>query len=181
MLPTSSLSGELHTLHNNSFNHFLCILVFSRENMYQDHLHKITDDSEKQRMKRDQLIESLKKNMSTTDAELKKTRLKQETDRYMSLFRNNHSLSCASFFCYLMYVRFKRHIYQLVLLPKKRMCRDSLALYSLASVCIFSILLPRHFLGFCQGEFVQQSRVGDHLLYSHDLNVWFRGDVVRRN
>ena len=133
---------------NLCFNHFLCILVFSRENMYQDHLHKITDDSEKQRLKRDQLIESLKKNMSTADAELKKTRLKQETDRYMSLVRNNHSLSCVSFFCYLMYVRFKRHIYQLVLPPKKRMCSDSLALYSLASVCIFSILLPRHFLGF---------------------------------
>ena len=59
--------------------------------MYQDHLHKITDDSEKQRMKRDQLIESLKKNMSTTDAELKKTRSKQETDRYVSFVRNNHS------------------------------------------------------------------------------------------
>ena len=39
------------------------------------------------------------------------------------------------FFCYLMYVRFKRHIYQLVLPPKKRLCSDSLALYSLASVC----------------------------------------------
>ena len=118
---------------------FLCIIVFSRENMYQDHLHKITDDSEKQRSKRDQLIESLKKNMSTADAELKKARLKHETDRYMSLVRNNHSLSCASFFCYLMYVRFKRHIYQLVLPPKKRMCSDSLALCTLTSVCIFSI------------------------------------------
>ena len=49
-----------------------------------------------------------------------------------------------------------------------------LTLYSPTSMCIFSILLPRHFLGFLQGEFVQQSRdycVGDHLLYSHDLNV----------
>ena len=63
-------------------------------------------------------------------------------------------------------------------------CKPSLSLYSLTSVWIFSILLPRHFLGFWQGEFVQQSKaslVGDHLLYSHDLNVWFRGDVVRRN
>ena len=43
-----------------------------------------------------------------------------------------------------------------------------------------------------QGEIVQQSRaalVGDHLLYSHnfhflyscDLNVWFKDDIVRRN
>ena len=57
-------------------------------------------------------------------------------------------------------------------------------LYTLTSVGIFSILLFRHFLGFWQGEFVQQLRaslVGDHLLYSHDLNVWFRGDIVRRN
>ena len=44
----------------------------------------------------------------------------------------------------------------------------------LTSVCIFFILLPIHFLGFRQGECVQQSRaslVGDHLLYSHGLNV----------
>ena len=57
-------------------------------------------------------------------------------------------------------------------------------LYTLTSVCIFSILLFRHFVGFWQGEFVQQLRaslVGDQLLYSHDLNVWFRGDIVRRN
>ena len=33
-----------------------------------------------------------------------------------------------------------------------------LTLYSLTSVCIFSILLPRHFPGFLQGEFVEQSR-----------------------
>ena len=25
------------------------------------------------------------------------------------------------------------------------------------------------------------SLVGDQFLYSHDLNVWFRGDIVRRN
>ena len=63
-------------------------------------------------------------------------------------------------------------------------CKPSLTLYSLTSVWIFSIPLSRHFVGFWQGEFVQQSKasfVGDHLLYSHDLNVWFRGDVVRRN
>ena len=65
---------------------------------------------------------------------------------------------------------------------REALCR--LILYSLRSVCIFSILLHRHFLGFWQGEFVQQSRaslVGDHLLYSHDLSVWFRRDVLRRN
>ena len=26
-----------------------------------------------------------------------------------------------------------------------------------------------------------KSLVGDHFLYSHDLNVWFRDDIVRRN
>ena len=55
---------------------------------------------------------------------------------------------------------------------------NTLTLYSLTSVCIFSILLLRHFLVFWQGEFDQQSRgslVGDPLLYSHDLSVWLMG------
>ena len=57
----------------------------------------------------------------------------------------------------------------------------TLTLYSLTSVCIFSILLPRHFLRFWQGEFVQQSRaslLGAHLLYPHDLDVWFRVTLI---
>ena len=55
--------------------------------------------------------------------------------------------------------------------------------YTLTSESIFSILFSIHFVRCWQGEFIQQSRasvVGDHLLYSHDLDVWFRGDVVRR-
>ena len=51
------------------------------------------------------------------------------------------------------------------------------------SVCIFSILFSIHFLRCWQGEFVEQSRaflVGDLFLYSHDVNVWYRGDIVRR-
>ena len=54
-------------------------------------------------------------------------------------------------------------------------------LYTLTSVCIFSILFSEHFLRCWQGEFVKQSRaylVGDHFLYSHDHNVWFTGDTV---
>ena len=50
--------------------------------------------------------------------------------------------------------------------------------------CIFSILLFIHFLRYWQGEFVYQSKassVGDHFLYSNDLYVWFRGDILRRN
>ena len=60
----------------------------------------------------------------------------------------------------------------------------ALTLYTLTSVCIFSILFSIHFLRCWQREFVQQSRaspVGDHFLYSPGLNVWFRGDIVRRN
>ena len=34
----------------------------------------------------------------------------------------------------------------------------TLTLHSLTSVCIFSIQLPEHFLGFWQGEFVHQSK-----------------------
>ena len=60
----------------------------------------------------------------------------------------------------------------------------TLTLYALKSVCIFSILFSKHFLGCQHGEFVLQSRsslVGDQLLYSPDLQVQFRGDMVRRN
>ena len=60
----------------------------------------------------------------------------------------------------------------------------TLTLYALKSVCIFSILFSKHFLRCQHGEFVLQSRsslVGDQLLYSPDLQVQFRGDMVRRN
>lgn len=52
------------------------------------------------------------------------------------------------------------------------------------SVCIFSLLFSMHFLGYWHGEFFDQPKaflIGDHFLYSHDLNVWFRGDAARRN
>ena len=52
------------------------------------------------------------------------------------------------------------------------------------TVCMFSIRLSIHFLRCWQREFVYQSKtsfVCDHYLYSHDLNVWFRGDFVGRN
>ena len=57
-------------------------------------------------------------------------------------------------------------------------------LYTLTLSCIFSILFVIHFLRCWQGEFVCQSKgsfPGDHFLYSHDLNVWFRNDIVGRN
>ena len=57
-------------------------------------------------------------------------------------------------------------------------------LYTLTSVCIFSILFSIHFLRCWQREFNHHPRAslaGDLFLYSHDLNDWFRGDIVRRN
>ena len=50
----------------------------------------------------------------------------------------------------------------------------------LQAVCIFSIVFSILFIRCGQGEFLQQSRVSlvsDHLLYSHGLDVWFRGDT----
>ena len=49
-----------------------------------------------------------------------------------------------------------------------------LTLYTLISECIISILFFIQFLRYRQGEFVYRSKaffVGDHFLYSHDLNV----------
>ena len=60
----------------------------------------------------------------------------------------------------------------------------SLTLYPLTSVSIISLLFTMHFPRCWQREFVKQSRassVGDHLVYSHDPYVWFKGDIVRRN
>ena len=59
-----------------------------------------------------------------------------------------------------------------------------LILYTLRSVCIFSILFSIHFPRYWQGDFAEQSRAPvlvDHFHYSRDLNVWFRSDIVRRN
>ena len=59
----------------------------------------------------------------------------------------------------------------------------ALASYTITSVGIFSILFSLHYLGCWQGEVVKPSTFlsCDHFLYSQDLNVWFRGDIVRRN
>ena len=59
-----------------------------------------------------------------------------------------------------------------------------LTIYTLTSVCIFSILFSMHFLRCWQGEFVYRSKasfVDNHFLYLCDLNVLFRGDIVRMN
>ena len=57
-------------------------------------------------------------------------------------------------------------------------------LYTLTSVCIFSTQFFIHLLRCLQGKFVSQSNgffPADHFLNSHDLNVWFRSDIVGRN
>ena len=51
--------------------------------MYQDHLHKITEDSESQRSKRDEIIKNLNKRLTTMDGELQRTRAQLEADRCM--------------------------------------------------------------------------------------------------
>ena len=61
---------------------------------------------------------------------------------------------------------------------------EVLKINSLTSLCIISILFSTHLPRCWQGEVLYQSRaslVGDHFLYSHNLNVWFRGDIVGRN
>ena len=56
-----------------------------------------------------------------------------------------------------------------------------LTLYTLTSVCLFSILFSIHINKYWRGEFVLKSGtfVGDHFLYSSDLNVWFKDDIFR--
>ena len=57
-----------------------------------------------------------------------------------------------------------------------------LTLYTLSSLCIFSLrLFSIHFQRCPQGEFVQQSQaslVGDHFLHSHDFNVRFKDEKL---
>ena len=54
--------------------------------MYQDHLHKITEDSEKQRNKRDEIIRGLRKQVSALEVQLHNTQVKLEADRYSLLY-----------------------------------------------------------------------------------------------
>ena len=59
--------------------------------------------------------------------------------------------------------------------------RNLLTCCILISVWMFSILFCIHFLRCWQGEFVEQSRaslVGDHFISCHELNEWFRGDII---
>ena len=51
--------------------------------MYQDHLLKITEDSESQRSKRDEIIKNLRKQVTALEIELQRTRVQLEADRYI--------------------------------------------------------------------------------------------------
>ena len=70
--------------------------------------------------------------------------------------------------------------HQLEVSSSEKLAQYCPPLFSSTSSVLFSI----HLLRCWQGEFVKQSRAslaGDHFLYSCDANVWFRGDIVRRN
>ena len=51
--------------------------------MYQDHLLKITEDSESQRRKRDEIIKDLRKKVSVMEVDLQRTGVQWEADRYV--------------------------------------------------------------------------------------------------
>lgn len=51
--------------------------------MYQDHLHKITQDSEHQRQKRDEMIKNLKTQLSKAEGELQNTRAQHTAYKYV--------------------------------------------------------------------------------------------------
>ena len=57
-----------------------------------------------------------------------------------------------------------------------------ITLYLPTSVCILSTLFSIHFPWCWHWDLIKRSRaslVGDHFIYSHNLNVWFKGDDVR--
>ena len=75
---------------------------------------------------------------------------------------------------------FTRHLHspqlytQAILYTYKTDYKMSLTLYTLTSVCIFSILSSIRFIRYWQKEFVSQSRgssVDHYFLYFHDPNV----------
>lgn len=51
--------------------------------MYQEHLHKVTQDSEHQRQRRDDIIKNLKTQLSSTEGEMQKSRAKHDTEKYV--------------------------------------------------------------------------------------------------
>ena len=68
--------------------------------------------------------------------------------------------------------------------PVTLLCSPAITILNPTLVWIFFTLYCIHFLMSWLGEFVWQSRaalVGGNFLHSRDHNVWFRGDVVRRN
>lgn len=63
--------------------------------MYQDHLHKITQDSENQRQRRDEIIKNFQTKLSNSEGELQKTRAKHAADEYvLGVLCNNTWMAC---------------------------------------------------------------------------------------
>lgn len=80
-MPLNHSKPLLMCAFNKGVNQY--VLLFLRENMYQDHLHKITEDSESQRTKRDEIIKTLRKQVTAMEVELQRTRVQLEADRYI--------------------------------------------------------------------------------------------------
>ena len=57
--------------------------------MYQEHLHKMTQDSENQRQRRDDIIKSLKTQLTNSEGELQKTHAMHAANEYVLVFLCN--------------------------------------------------------------------------------------------
>ena len=74
---------------------------------------------------------------------------------------------------------FFKSFFFLFVIPKSSRPRPLLILYTLTSVCIFSIVFSIHFPGADKGN-LRASLVGNHFIYTRDLNVLFRSDILRK-
>ena len=91
------------------------------------------------------------------------------TDQLLAVFQQGLALTVSQVSGVLNNVLAFVHAYK-----EKQRKEIVLTIYTLAAVCIFSLLLSTHFLRCRKGEFVQQSgafSVSDHFLHSGDLNV----------
>ena len=97
-------------------------------------------------------------------------------------FTKLHSKSC----CYLYKIFYQNLHFIMSTANSHKFESYKWTLNILISVWIFSILFPIQ----CTFPKVLTRRIcltiksfffNDHFLYSHDLNVWFRGDTVKRN
>ena len=74
---------------------------------------------------------------------------------------------------------FFKSFFFLFVIPKSSRPRPLLIPYTLTSVCIFSIVFSIHFPA-ADKENLRASLVGNHFIYTRDLNVLFRSDILRK-